>query len=235
MTREPAAIVAIDLALGYGRHRPVLRGVSLAVEAGECAGLCGPNGAGKSTFLKACLGLVRPWAGTLHVLGAPAAGRGFGRVLTRIGYVPQQRPPGALLLGVRDAVAMGRTGIVGLGRRLGAEDYSLVDRAIDHAGLAAIAGCAVQEISGGQYQRVAIARALAMEPALLLLDEPTSNLDRDGRAEVLDLIRRLAARGGPTLVIVSHDPEVLALCGRLFTLESAGVREASVLEAVPGA
>jgi ABC-type Mn2+/Zn2+ transport system ATPase subunit len=229
-----AAITARDLSLAYARHKPVLDRVSLVVETGECAGFCGPNGAGKSTFLKACLGLVRPAAGTLEVLGAPATGRHFDRVLTRVGYVPQQRPPGALPLEVREAVAMGRYGIAGLGRRLRAEDRRLVDAAVERAGLAPIARCAVQEISGGQYQRVAIARALAMEPTLLLLDEPTSNLDREGRAEVLDMIRGLAG-DGLTLVVVSHDADLLGLCGRLFAFDGGSVRESAALEAAPRA
>jgi ABC-type Mn2+/Zn2+ transport system ATPase subunit len=224
-----AAIAARDLSLGYGRHKPVLERVSLAVETGECVGFCGPNGAGKSTFLKACLGLLRPAAGTLDVLGAPAAGGHFDRVLTRVGYVPQQRPPGALPLDVREAVAMGRYGIAGLGRRLGAQDRRLVDAAVERAGLALVARCAVQEISGGQYQRVAIARALAMEPALLLFDEPTSNLDREGRAEVLDMIRGLAG-DELTLVVVSHDADLLGLCGRLYAFDAGAVHETAVLE-----
>ena len=223
----PAAVAALEargLALAYG-GLAVLSDVSLCLEAGESAGFLGANGTGKSTFLKACLGLLRPRAGELSVLGTPAGAAGFRRVLTGVGYVPQQRPAGALPLTVREAVAMARCGIVGLGRRLGAADRAAVEAAIERVGLAALAARAVQELSGGQYQRMAIARALAMEPGLLLLDEPTSSLDRDGRAEVLRLVEGLRGSGAFTLVLVSHDQELLSTCGRFFVFEAGTVRE----------
>jgi energy-coupling factor transporter ATP-binding protein EcfA2 len=99
-----------------------------------------------------------------------------------------------------------------------------VEAAIERVGLAAMARRPVQALSGGQYERMAIARALAMEPRLLLLDEPTTSLDRSGRAEVLSLVESLGA-GTFALVLVSHDQELLSTCSRFFVFEGGAVRE----------
>ena len=210
--------------LGY-EGRTVLADLNLKVGPGESVGLHGPNGSGKSTLLKSLLGLILPAQGCLEVLGVRPGGRGFSSVLRRLGYLPQQRSAGRLPLKVREAVAMGRYGSAGLGRPVGRGDWAKVDASLEFAGLAGQADRLVQELSGGQFQRAALARALVNDPELLLLDEPTLNLDREGRRALLELVEKLASDGGRSLLVASHDPELLGLCGRRLDFSAGFVRE----------
>ena len=203
---------ARDLVLGYGAA-PVLRvpRLSIAGGRGTVTGLAGVNGAGKSAFLKACLGLLAPIEGSLRLLGERPGTRAFRGVLARVGYVPQARPAGTVALTVRELVECGRYGRVGFLGRWRAADGRAVETAMEEAGVVRLAGKAVQELSGGQYQRAQIARALAAEPELLILDEPGSHLDAEGRSGVAALIGRLAGERRASLLLVSHDEELLAL------------------------
>ncbi|MDR2484820.1 MAG: metal ABC transporter ATP-binding protein [Treponema sp.] len=209
---------AVDLQnirAGYG-NLTVLNNITLSIERGSLTGLCGPNGAGKSTFIKLCLGIIRPQAGTITVLGGTPGRRGFRNTLLRIGYVPQKTSCGLIPATVREAVSMGRYGKAGLFRRLSPRDREPVGKALEAAGIAGIADSSVRELSGGQTQRVAIARALAMDPELLLLDEPASGLDAEGRVDLLEIIRERREYHHITAIMVSHDEGSLAKCGRLF-------------------
>lgn len=217
-------IQAKDLSLSYG-PKVVLSAVCLRTGGGEICGFRGPNGSGKSTFLKACLGLVRPRSGSLTVLGLAPRGRAFRAALSRIGYVPQQNPPGALRVTVREAVAMGRCGMVAPGRPLGPADRRAVDEALEAAGLSDLAQAPVQELSGGQYQRTNLARALVREPDLLILDEPTTHLDAQGRDDVKDMLAAVAAGRKASMILVSHDEDLLRLCDRLFDFGGGAVKE----------
>jgi len=218
-------MVAADrLSLGYG-NKTVLSSVRLHIREGEICGFQGPNGSGKSTFLKACLGLLRPGSGSLRVLGCAPGGRGFVATLGRLGYVPQQRPPGALRVTVREAVSMGRYGLAGLGHPLRPEDKRAVETALATTGLSDLANVPVQELSGGQYQRANIARALAMEPDLLIFDEPATHLDARGRDDVVALLKELATRRRAGMILVSHDEDLLALCDRIFMFGSGAIQE----------
>ncbi len=177
---------------------PVLTDVSLAIEAGDTVSVVGPNGGGKTTLLKLILGLLRPTRGSVRVFGrGPEESRG------RVGYVPQQvlYDP-QFPMQVEDVVLMGRLG----NRRAG--PYSHADReaagaALEAVGLAGLRHRGFAALSGGQRQRVLIARALASEAALLLLDEPTSHVDRTAEEELYALLGELAKR--LTLVMASHD------------------------------
>jgi ABC-type Mn2+/Zn2+ transport system ATPase subunit len=134
--------------------------------------------------------------------------------------VPQNTAGGSLPVTVREAVAMGRYGIAGLFRPLKKHDYELIDAALENAGAARLAKKQVQELSGGQSQRVAIARALAMEAELLLLDEPTSNLDSQGRVELLRVIQEkqgaFSAGEKLTAVVISHDEGTIAGANKIY-------------------
>jgi ABC-type Mn2+/Zn2+ transport system ATPase subunit len=221
---ESLAVAARDLAVSYGRHR-VLHGLSLAVARGEVAGLTGSNGSGKSTFLKTCLGLLKPKAGSIAVLGHAPGSAGYKSIRLSIGYAAQSAVRGTLPVTARDAVAMGRYGIAGFGRPLRGRDHELVDEAIASVGMGAHAKRLVGELSGGQLQRIAIARSLAMEPELLLLDEPTAHIDRETNLELVQLLAGLAAERRMTVLVVTHDPEVLAVCTAVFTFAGGCVSE----------
>jgi ABC-type Mn2+/Zn2+ transport system ATPase subunit len=220
MTRDlsaavPAVIDAQGVYAGYGKN-PVLRDLNLSVEAGSITGLCGPNGAGKSTFLKLCLGMIRPEEGRVTVLGAVPGRRSFHAALLRIGYVPQNTRGGSLPVTVREAVSMGRYGKAGLFRRLSREDRECVNAAMEEAGITELAGRCVAELSGGQAQRVAIARVLAMEPDILVFDEPTAGLDRKSRMDFITTIKFRQKYRDITAVIVSHSAETLSECGIVY-------------------
>jgi ABC-type Mn2+/Zn2+ transport system ATPase subunit len=202
-------VTARNVSAGYGRLT-ALRDLSLDIKKGSIAALCGPNGAGKSTFLKLCLGMIRPRSGSISVMGSRPGSPGFRKILLRIGYVPQNTAGGSLPTTVREAVSMGRYGMAGFCRPLSKRDREPVEAAMEAAGVADLAKRSVQELSGGQTQRVAIARALAMEPELLMLDEPTSNLDTDGRSDLLGIIRDRQEYRHITVIIVSHDEETIA-------------------------
>jgi ABC-type Mn2+/Zn2+ transport system ATPase subunit len=208
-------VTARNVSAGYGKLT-ALRDLSLDITKGSITGLCGPNGAGKSTFLKLCLGMIRPRGGSISVMGSRPGSPGFRQTLLRIGYVPQNTAGGSLPTTVREAVSMGRYGMAGFCRPLSGQDRSLVEAAMEAAGVADLAKRRVQELSGGQTQRVAIARALAMEPELLMLDEPTSNLDTGGRADLLRIIRERQEYRHITVIIVSHDEEAIAGCAEMY-------------------
>lgn len=212
---EPPVISARGVFAGYGK-RPVLKGLSLNVEAGSLTGLCGPNGAGKSTFLRLCLGMLHPKEGSLSVLGALPGRVSFRASLLRIGYVPQNAYGGSLPVTVREAVSMGRYGKAGFCRRLSREDRECVEEAMKATGITELSSRRVGELSRGQAQRVAIARALAMRPDILLLDEPTASLDRESSVELIKTIKFRREYRHITAVIVSHSAETLCECGTVY-------------------
>lgn len=219
---------ARHLCLGYG-NVPVLDDVSLCLPrlGGRIVGLRGPNGAGKSTFMRSCLGLHTPESGSVRLLGTTPAGPGFGRVLARVGYVPQSRAAGQFRLTVAEVVGLGRYGRIGFMRRRRQADSEAVAAAMRRAGIEHLSSKAVQELSGGQYQRVAIARAIAAEPELYMMDEPGSHLDAAGRIGIVELLASLAREGTASMLLVSHDPELLALCDSYIDFEDghAGVND----------
>lgn len=177
----------------------VLQDVTLALNAGEFLGLVGPNGGGKSTLLKVILGLLVPSHGRVRVLGTEPV-----RARRRVGYVPQHVDfVRDFPISARGVVLMGR-----LGRGTPLLGYRRHDRAVamsslQEVGLTEIADRPVGQLSGGQFQRVLIARALATEPEILLLDEPTANLDPRAERDLFELLKGLNRR--MTILVVTHD------------------------------
>lgn len=177
----------------------VLEDVTFSVKAGEFFGLIGPNAAGKSTLLKIVLGLLVPRRGRVRVLGQePRVAR------RRIGYVPQS-PTFArnFPINVRDMVLQGRLGMGPAAGRYSAADHAAAARALDAVEVGALAATPIRELSGGQLQRALIARALACEPELLILDEPTANIDVRAEEDIFALLRGYSAH--MTIIVVSHD------------------------------
>ena len=215
---EPV-IKAVGIRAGY-QKKIVLDNLNLSVTPGSFTGLSGPNGSGKSTFIKLCLGIIKPLSGNITVLNAKPGERVFQKTLFKIGYVPQRISGGEIPVTVYEAVSMGRYGMTGIFRRLSVKDHDLVRQSLEAAGLRGLEKRRVQELSGGQLQRTAIARALAMEAELLLLDEPGSSLDSQGRLDLLDILRKQRELSGLTVLIVSHDDNIFSYCDRVYRFET---------------
>lgn len=178
---------------------PALDHVSLDIAEGEFLGLVGPNGSGKSTLLRIILGLLVPDAGRVRVLGLPPA-----RSRGTLGYVPQfatfRRD---FPVTVEETVLLGRLGKTRAVLGYREQDRAAARRAMEETGVAELGARPIKTLSGGQLQRVLIARALAGEPRILLLDEPTANIDLRAETDVFELLNTLSAR--MTIVVVSHD------------------------------
>jgi len=197
-----AIVSARDLAAAYGRT-PVWSGATFDVAPGEFVGVLGPNGAGKSTLLRMVLGLLKPAAGSLTVLGAPPR-----RGNRAIGYVPQRRPidPEMRLAGV-ELVRLGVHGHrwgVGVPSRRPAVDAA-VDDAIAAVSAEGFAGHAVGTLSGGELQRLMLAQAIVSDPRLLLLDEPLASLDVRNQVGVAGLVSALAKARQIGVLLIAHD------------------------------
>ena len=190
---EALAVKRVSVSLG---GRPVLREVSFTLAAGQFCGLIGANGSGKTTLLRTILGLQAASGGEIAIAG--------GRV--SIGYVPQKTVLDPdIPLRARDLVALGLDGH-SFGLPLpSAARRRRVDEMLHAVDAEAFAGQRVGRLSGGQQQRVLIAHALIRRPRLLLLDEPLASLDMRSAAEIVSLLRRLAADHGITVLLSAHD------------------------------
>lgn len=209
----------------------------LRAEAGSVVALMGPNGAGKTTLLRACLGLANPARGEVKVLGEDVRslrGAALARLRGRIGYVPQLLPGRSELpLTVREVVAIGRTARAGLFHPLSRDDWQAVDLWIERLGLTPLAARAFSQISGGEQRKTIIARAMAQEPELLLLDEPTANLDLGWRERIVETVQTLYSQTGISVVLVCHELEVLPpSCRQVVLLDAGRVAAAGSPEAV---
>ncbi len=178
---------------------PAVQNVHLVVEAGEFLGIVGPNAGGKSTLLKLILGLLEPQKGRIRVLGrAPA------EASRSVGYVPQYPSfPRDFPISVEQAVLMGRLGsgpVPGGYRRA---DRKAVRRFMEEVEIGDLGPRQIGTLSGGQLQRMLLARALVSEPQILILDEPTANIDQRLESDIFDLLKLLNER--MAILVVSHD------------------------------
>ena len=223
---RPPALEAIDVtkSLPLGRQRiDILRGISLRIAHGELVAIQGPSGSGKSTLLGLIAGLDRPSSGRVRVDGVDITTMGeaqlarvrnqkIGMVFQAFNLIPtltaQENVEVPLYVGKHPGSPAARAkellGLVGLGHRLGNKPAQL---------------------SGGEQQRVAVARALATAPAIVIMDEPTGNLDRANSENVLRMIGELRAATGTTFVIATHDAEVAAAADRTIRIIDGLVAE----------
>jgi len=215
------ALAGVNLSLGQGAGRVhILKDVALHIGTGEAVGLIGPSGSGKSTLLMVMAGLERPDSGTVLVADAMLGkldedelarfrGRNIGIVFQSFHLIPTMTALENVavpleLAGLPDAQARARTELdaVGLSERM--HHYPA-------------------QLSGGEQQRVALARALAPNPAILVADEPTGNLDEDTGRQIVDLLFQGHEERGTTLVLVTHDTALAARCGRVVRLRSGHI------------
>ncbi|MET9883547.1 metal ABC transporter ATP-binding protein [Streptomyces sp. NPDC006430] len=181
--------------------RPVLRGVDLTVRRGEVVALLGANGSGKSTAVRAVVGQVPLSGGELALFGTEF--KRFGQ-WSRIGYVPQRTTAASgVPATVREVVSSGRLARSRFGI-LRKADKAAVDRALALVDMATHAGASVNALSGGQHQRVLIARALAVEPELLIMDEPMAGVDLANQEVLANALREQVAAGA-TVLLVLHE------------------------------
>ncbi len=207
-----------------GQEVTALRGVDLVVEETETVAVLGPSGAGKSTLLWLLAGLLRPTAGVMDVCG-----RRLSELSQRTAADLRLRQVGVVLQNpVRNLLPFETaTGNVLFAqaptRRTGANKRRRAAALLDAVGLARVAHRTVRRLSGGEQQRLAVAVALANGPRLLLADEPTSQLDHQSAAAVIDLLRSANQDLGTTMVVVTHDPAVATALGRTVTIRDGRV------------
>lgn len=215
----PAIVDVSDLTVTIG-DRLILDQLTFTISAGSFTGLIGPNGGGKSTLLKVLVGLLEPTAGSVLLFGHPP-----GHSHHLIGYVPQAtRFNRSFPITVREVVGTGTVGRIGFGRKMGKNDVEMVEKAMEHADISHIAEKSFHSLSGGQRQKVLIGRALALEPLLLLLDEPTTGVDVPSQDHFYQLLQSFQENLGITILMVSHDigvvthqvDSILCLNQRLF-------------------
>lgn len=182
----------------------VLKQINLLVERGTTLGLIGPNGGGKTTLIRLLLGLLKPTRGTIRIDGlSPQDAVRRGDV---IGYLPQNpQVPNNFPINVRQLLRLGLAGKTGMLRSATAADLEFVELLLQQVGIAELADHPVGELSGGQLQRVFIARALAAKPKILLLDEPTTGIDRGGQQRFIEFLQDLKQKLELTIVFISHD------------------------------
>jgi zinc/manganese transport system ATP-binding protein len=211
--------------------RVVLSEVSMAIRSGEFVGVFGPNGAGKTTLLHAILGLIRPAAGELRVLGATA-----GRGNPDAGYLPQRHGQVAdLRLRGWDFVASALHGErwgLALPGRSGTRE---IERALATVEAQALAARPLAELSGGELQRLLLAQALLGQPKLLLLDEPLVSLDPHFQATIVALVKRIQQTEGITVLFTAHDPNpLLGAMDRVLYLGQGHATLGTVDEVITG-
>ncbi len=227
MPDKAIALENLDLSLGSGAARVhILKGISLNVDAGEAIGLVGPSGSGKSTLLMTMAGLERPDSGRITIAGQDLAsmdedalarfrGRNIGIVFQSFHLVPTMTALENVALPLEladrpDAFARAEKELraVGLGERL--NHYPA-------------------QLSGGEQQRVAIARAIAPDPAIIVADEPTGNLDETTGGSIVDLLFAIKRDRGATLVLVTHDTALARSCDRMVRLRSGRIEAPDTL------
>ncbi|MBC7130112.1 ABC transporter ATP-binding protein, partial [Candidatus Bathyarchaeota archaeon] len=182
-----------------------LKDVKFELNQEEILSLVGPNGSGKSTLLKCIDGILKPHCGAVYVDGKKTATMNAKEISQTMGYVPQNLSNGSSVfpLTVFDVVLAGRKPYIGWS--ISEKDVEIVAEILKLLGIEELATRHFNELSGGEQQKVVIARALAQQPQILLLDEPTSNLDIKHQLEVLDLIRNLSRSMKLSVVMAMHD------------------------------
>jgi putative ABC transport system ATP-binding protein len=223
-TSAAISLVSVNLSLGHDAARVhILKDIGLDIKRGEAIGLIGPSGSGKSTLLMVMAGLERPDSGTVTVAGndlgsldedalAQFRGRNVGIVFQSFHLIPTM----TALENV--AVPLELAGIPDANERAARE--------LAAVGLAERMHHYPAQLSGGEQQRVALARALAPNPAILVADEPTGNLDEATGKQIIDLLFAAHRERETTLVIVTHDPGLAARCGRIVRLRSGRIETA---------
>ncbi len=211
-------LAATALDFGYPA-RVIGRGLDLALERGEVLCVLGPNGAGKTTLFRTLLGLLPPLGGTVQVDGRDLATLARAEIAREVAYVPQASAS-YFDFTLAEVVEMGRAAHLGTFGRPARRDRDAAFAALERMGIASLAQRPVGRVSGGERQLALIARALATDARMLIMDEPTANLDFGNQARVLDEVSRLCASGIGVL-FCTHDPDhAFRIADRALLLDS---------------
>lgn len=206
-----------NVSLGYG-HNVVLNELTFQVAPGEMVGLIGPNGSGKSTVIKALSRIITPFSGKMLLDGEDITRISRNNLARRLGVVPQL-PILPSAFTAFEIVLMGRNPHLGLFQYEGAEERAIAWRAMELTATRTLAERRVGELSGGEIQGLLVARVLAQETAVILLDEPTANLDIGRQVEILNLIKNLCREKKTTVLAAIHDLNLASqYCDRLVMI-----------------
>ena len=197
------------LAIGYS-GKTIVRDLSFSLGPGQSLCVLGANGSGKTTLFRTLLGLVPVISGEVAINDAPLSTLSRTDIARAVAYVPQAHAT-FFPFSVRDIVLMGRAARIGVFDAPSANDRDAASVALETLGLTPLADRAYTEISGGERQLTLIARALAQDPQILILDEPTANLDLGNQVRVLEQLLKLA-RSGRAMMFASHDPDHAFAC-----------------------
>lgn len=209
-----------NISCGYA-DMTVVSDISLEMESGDSLCLLGPNGIGKTTFFKTLLGLLKPHSGHILLDGEDISKWSRRKFATKVGYVPQQHSQ-PFPITVFDMAVMGRTAHIGYFSSPAAADRLIAEATLDMLGISHLKARLYTELSGGERQLVLIARALAQQPEILVMDEPTSNLDFGNQIRMLRHIRRLTQGGKIGVIMTTHFPDHAFLCASKVAVMGKG-------------
>lgn len=208
-----------NLSFAYGK-REILRDVSFKAESGEIVGILGNNGAGKSTLVTCLNHILKPKSGKIILNGKDAETLSKRELAQYISYVAQKNEQTQTT--VFDSVLLGRKPYIKWS--IGQEDIAVCDEIIERVGLSEMKLRALDELSGGELQKVMLARALVQQPKVMLLDEPTSNLDPKNQYEMMKLVRQVADEKNITVLVVIHDLSLaMRFCDKFLLMKDGKV------------
>lgn len=193
-----------SLRFGYD-ERMVLKNISFTANYGELLSVLGPNGVGKSTLFRCMLGLLRPQSGECRIDGQSTRGMSAKELACLIAYIPQSHYP-TFNFSVFDMVLMGTTAQISAASVPGRRQIALAEEALERLGVAHLRDRGYTNISGGERQLVLIARAIVQQAKILIMDEPSANLDYGNRTRVMQTVKNLT-REGYAIIQSTHDPD----------------------------
>ncbi|MBN1539685.1 MAG: heme ABC transporter ATP-binding protein [Candidatus Thermoplasmatota archaeon] len=220
------------LTFSYNGGAPVLEKVDLSVKKGEMLGILGPNGSGKSTLIKLVSGALAPDRGQVLLDGKDISRTKRREIARKLAVVPQETDL-VFDFTVREVVSMGRYPHLGRFQFDDPHSKKILEGAMGITGVVRFADKPFSKLSGGEKQRAIIARALAQEPKVLLLDEPTKNLDVRHSLDIMSMVRKMNRENGLTVIVVVHDLDLAArFCSRIILLKNGKINKDGPIDRV---